>query len=195
MNKFLSMTTVLSALSATAAPYYTAVPAGGELTPYDMQPVYTLEALYSAGENKGDPDMWGMRGSFNLYSNAFDTIRHQFNLNIAPEWGTMNTEHEDADCFLMPLTAGYDLNLEIAEDVFFYMGGKAGYGWMQLDTHHGNQDGGGFSWSVGAGLKFQCSKDVYVKAGYEFGRTHFSHGDLNGNIGTHTFSLGVGCTF
>lgn len=201
MKKLLSIVTMLGALSgaASAAPYYAATPAGGDLTPNDIQPVYTLEAIYSIANKSADPDMWGVRGSLSLYSNGEDSFRHQFSLNLAAQWGEEDYSWYGAtystDFFMLPVTVGYDINIELADDVMFYVGGKAGYTWAQVEDAWGDANGGGFTWAVGAGIKVQCSDSIYVKAGYEFGRTHFSEGDLGGTYGAHTISVGVGCTF
>ncbi len=193
MKKILSTMTLLGVLcgAAHAAPYYTAVPQAGDLTPYDMQPVYTVDGLYSFGAGDHENlDMWGVRGSFNLYSSAATTFRHQFNLNIAPQWGSADS----VDVFTMPVTAGYDLNIELADDILFYIGGKAGYAWWHEDAPRGDESEGGFTWSVGAGIKIQCSDDVYVRAGYEFGRTYIG-GNVDDIYGAHTIVVGVGFTF
>ncbi len=193
MKKFLSTMTLLGALSgaASALPYYTAVPAGGELTPYDAQPVYSIDALYTLGDGDAkELDMWGVRGSFNMYNSGESTFRHQFNLNISPQWG----DAHKVDFMALPVTAGYDLNIELTDNVLFYMGAKAGYAWWHADAPWGDINEGGFTWSVGAGLKFQCSEDVYVRAGYEFGRTYLG-GAIDDIYGGHTIMLGVGVTF
>lgn len=196
MKKLLSTMTLLGALSgaAVAAPYYTAVPAGGDLTPADAQPVYSIDALYTIGAGDADLDMWGVRGSFNLYNTGMGNFRHQFNLNVSPQWGELDDPDYNIDAFMLPITAGYDLNIELTEDVLFYVGGKVGYNWAQLDSPFGDVDGGGFIWSVGAGLKFQCSDDVYIRAGYEFSRSYFK-GDIKEIYGGHTIVVGVGVTF
>ena len=201
MKKLLSIVTLLGALSgaASAAPYYSAVPAGGDLTPNDMQPVYSIEGLYSIAANSGDPDMWGVRAGLSLYSNGGDSVRHQFGLNLAAQWGEEDYVFEDytytTEVFMMPVTFGYDLNLELTDNVLFYLNGKIGYAWAEVEDDWGSADGSGFTWSVGAGLKFQCSDAIYVKVGYEFGRTYFREGDLDGIYGAHTITVGVGCTF
>lgn len=196
MKKIFSTMTLLGALcgTASAAPYYTAVPQSGDLTPYDMQPVYSIDALYSIGAGDSDLDMWGVRGSFNLYNSGEATFRHQFSLNVDAKWGELDGSGPDTDVFMLPVTAGYDLNIELADDVMFYIGAKAGYSWVDIDSHHGNSSDGGFTWAVGAGIKVQCSDDVYVKAGYEFGRSYYD-GKVNDIYGAHTFTLGVGVTF
>lgn len=200
MKKLLSTMTLLGVLSgaAVAAPYYTAVPAGGDLTPADVQPVYSIDAIYTIGDGDAELDMWGLRGSFNLYNSGMGNFRHQFNLNISPQWGDESGycyEHNKCtvDVFMLPITAGYDLNIELTEDVLFYVGAKAGYNWVQVDSRHGDDSDGGFIWSVGAGLKFQCSDAVYIRAGYEFSRSYFK--DINVIYGAHSIILGVGVTF
>ena len=194
MKTCFSTLIMLGALAGTvvAAPYYAAEPAGGALTPYDPQPVYTLETLYSSGQHRQDPDLWGMRGNFSFYSSGDAEIRHEGLLSVASQWGTLRGEAHKSDCFYLPATVGYNLNMEVTDDVLLYMGGKGGYAWLNTQPGH---SAGGATWSVGAGLKFQCTQSTYVQVGYEYGRTHFSHGDLRGNMGEHTFSFGVGCTF
>ena len=194
MKTCFSTLIMLGVLAGTvvAAPYYAAEPAGGALTPYDPQPVYTLETLYSSGQHRQDPDLWGLRGNFSFYSSGDAEIRHEGLLSVASQWGTLRGEAHKSDCFYLPATVGYNLNMEVTDDVLLYMGGKGGYAW--LNTQPG-PSAGGATWSVGAGLKFQCTQSTYVQVGYEYGRTHFSHGDLRGNMGEHTFSFGVGCTF
>ena len=201
MKKLLSTITLLGALSgaAYAAPYYTAAPAPGALTSYDSQPVYTIELVQSFGAKSGDCDTTGVRGSFNLYSDAHEEFRHQFNLSVAPQWGNDDVKGNNgivsADFFRMPLTAGYDLNIELKDNIFLYLGGKAGYAWATQEGGGLSESGGGFTWSIGAGVKVQCSDSIYVQAGYEFGRTHFSKGDFKNVYGAHTVSFGVGCKF
>ncbi len=194
MKTCFSTLIMLGALAGTvvAAPYYAAEPAGGALTPYDPQPVYTLETLYSSGQHRQDPDLWGLRGNFSFYSSGDAEIRHEGLLSVASQWGTLRGEAHKSDCFYLPATVGYNLNMEVTDDVLLYMGGKGGYAWLNTQPGH---SAGGATWSVGAGLKFQCTQSTYVQVGYEYGRTHFSHGDLRGNMGEHTFSFGVGCTF
>lgn len=202
MKKLLSTMTLLGALSgvASAAPYYTAVPAGGALTPYDAQPVYSIDALYSIGAGDSDLDMWGVRGSFNLYNSGEATFRHQANINVAAQWGDLDDtncyDHPscNTDVFMLPITVGYDLNIEMTDKVLLYVGAKAGYSWAHVDSSHGDADEGGFTWSVGAGLKIQCSDNVYVRAGYEFGRSYYG-GAIDDIYGAHTITLGIGATF
>ena len=194
MKTCFSTLIMLGAFAGTvvAAPYYAAEPAGGALTPYDPQPVYTLETLYSFGQHRQDPDLWGLRGNFSFYSSGDAEIRHEGLLSVASQWGTLRGEAHKSDCFYLPATVGYNLNMEVTDDVLLYMGGKGGYAWLNTQPGH---SAGGATWSVGAGLKFQCTQSTYVQVGYEYGRTHFSHGDLRSNMGEHTFSFGVGCTF
>ncbi len=188
--------------TASAAPYVLPSPQTGDLTPYDWQPVYSIEGIYSIAEN-GDPDTYGVRGSFNLYSSAEGTFRHQFNLNIAPAWGsesyTLAGVDIDTDLFIMPITAGYNLNIEVLEDTFLYVGAKAGYAWATVDvsTPVGSADdsAGGFTFSVGAGIKIQCNEHLYVHAGYEFGRSYLDIGEDEATYGAHTISVGIGCAF
>lgn len=202
MKKLLSVVTLLGTLAgaASAAPYVLPT-AGGALTPYDWQPVYSIEGTYTLGDHSYDPDMWGVRGSLSLYSNAQSSVRHQFNLNLGFMTGDAKSGNLKADGTLIPVTLGYNLNLGITDDVFFYLGGKAGYAFADFDI---KQNGvkvdelkdGGFTYSVGAGFKVQCSDSVYVHAGYEFGRTFIeTDGDGHAIISGHSVIIGVGWTF
>ena len=208
MKKLLSIITLLGALSgaASAAPYILPSPQPGALTPYDMQPVYAVEGLYSIADNNDAPDTWGVRGSFNLYSNAYSTVRHQFNLNIGYETGEETVDYTKADMSKIPLTAGYDMNIALTDSVMVYVGGKAGYAFGDvditdtLDHYTYSESTGGFTFSVGGGLKIQCSDAIYVKAGYEYARTYYgdcNFGGYSSNIilSQHVFSVGIGCQF
>lgn len=192
MKKLLSIASILAALvgTASAAPYYLPSPQPGALTPYDMQPVYAIDAIYAVGD--GDMiDTYGVRGSFNLYNDAEGTFRHQFNVGVGYECGDDKIDKIDTDIYLVPITAGYDLNIELADDIFLTIGGKAGYTMGEIETDGESDNIDGFTFRVGGGLKVQCSDAVYVRAGYEFGRT-FTDPD---NFGQHIISIGIGCQF
>lgn len=206
MKKCLSIITLLGALSgvASAAPYILPSPQPGALTPYDWQPVYAIEGLYSLADDSDDPDTWGVRGSFNLYSSGENTVRHQFSLNVGYEIGDESDENSEVELYKIPLTAGYDINLELTDSVMLYAGGKAGYAFGDIDVTVDNtsysESAGGFTFSVGGGLKVQCSDSVYVKAGYEYTRTYFGDSNIGGEttniiLGQHVISLGIGCQF
>ncbi len=228
MNRFLSALPLLGALAGTAsaAPYVLPTPQYGALTPYDWQPVYTIEGLYSFSQHRHMPDSGGVRGSFNLYNTGTGTFRHQFNINVAAAWGNehVNLTHfiPDADewlteahtklsLFQLPVTLGYNLNIELRDNILLYFGGKAGAAWGHaklkatgttdegLDYDYSrSKSTGGFTFSIGAGLKIQCSEHLYAHAGYEFGRSylHFNReGRDNLIYGTHSIYLGLSSCF
>lgn len=200
MKKLLSIATLLGVMSgaASAAPYVMPSSQPGALTPYDIQPVYSVEGLYGIANKSDDPDTYGARLSFSLYSDATETFRHQFNLNIAGLWGSETLRDEygsyDMDVFMMPITAGYNINIELCDDVMLYLGGKIGYAFCEVESDGYSADGDGLTFSVGGGFKFQCSDSVYAHVGYEFGRTYMG-GDVDYNYGQHTIVVGVGCQF
>ncbi len=227
MNRFLTAIILPGALAgaSTAAPYVLPSPQYGALTPYDWQPVYALEGLYSFEQGKGLPDTYGLRGSFNLYSSGIGTFRHQFDINLAAAWGNddvnladfmptaagLSHYRADMDLFLLPVTMGYNLNIELHDNIMLYLGGKAGYAWSHgklkasgtkadgsAFSHTHSKSDGGFTWSAGGGLKVQCSDAIYVHAGYEFGRSYLDY-HLEGKrsliYGAHTLYLGAGCQF
>ncbi len=200
MKKLLIFLSCFSA-AASAAPYYLATPPGGGLTPADWQPTYSLEGLYAVGQ-KNTPDTAGFRGGLELYSNGDAGIRHEFSVQIAPQWGNGHRHRDEARAsqhlFLAPVTLGYTLNIAIAEPVFLTMGGKAGYAWGHYKesaaSHHESGACGGFTFSAGAGLRIQCSERLYVHAGYEFGRTYTNtrHNDI---WGQHIITAGLSWLF
>lgn len=202
MKKFLTSAAIVAALAsvASAAPYVMPSPQPGALTPYDIQPMWGLDAVYTISGDSDDVDQYGARLSFNLYSSGEDSVRHQFSLNVTPQYA-----HDTVipglklERYVIPVTAGYDLNLELTDDVLFYVGGKAGYSFAHVelktdgDKASGHDDG--FTYSVGAGLKFQPSDAIMLKAGYEFGRSYYGHGD-DGYIYTgHTILVGASVQF
>ena len=202
MKKLLSLTALLGVLSgaATAAPYVLPSHQPGALTPYDMQPVYSIEGLYAIADDSDDPNTAGVCVSFSLYSDAADTVRHQAKLSVAPMWGSEDYENQTSvDLFMMPVTLGYEMNIELTDMTLIYLGAKAGYAWGNIDSKgEGVSDSdstGGFTFSVGGGLKFMCSDSVYVNVGYEYGRTYFSQGIVDYDMGQHIISVGVGCQF
>ncbi len=230
MNSLFSRILLPGALAGTAsaAPYVLPSPQPGALTPYDWQPLYTLEGLYGFAQKSNHPDTCGLRGSFNLYDSGTGSFRHQFDINIGAAWGhdgvrlsgylpttatalAHHRYHTDLDLFLLPLTAGYNLNIELWENILLYLGGKVGYAWshgkleITGQTPQGcnfacshSQSRGGFTFSVGAGIKVQCSDVIYVHAGYEFGRSYLDYRleeSRNITYGSHTIYLGIGRRF
>lgn len=192
---------VLMCGAACAAPYYLPTPPGGGLTPYDWQPTHRLEGLYAIGA-KHTPDTAGFRLGMHLYNNGNQSIRHEFGMSLAPQWGDGHTHRHEwrtrQDIFMVPLTAGYTLNLGLGENTFLYLGGKAGWAWGHHKEHSAaHRESGsfnGFTFSAGGGLKFQCSERLYVQAGYEFGRTYTNthHDDI---WGQHIITAGIGWRF
>lgn len=205
MKKVLSIVATLAALAGTAsaAPYVLPSPQTGALTPYDMQPHYALDAIYSIADDSEFVNMYGVRGSFNLYTSGADLVRHQFNINVAGMMGN-ETKHIDGssvkvDAYTLPITAGYDLNVAVCDEVLLFLGGKAGYSFVDIkekcygETYKTNK--GGFTFSVGGGLKVQCSEAVMLKLGYEFGRTYVDASGDKFNFGQHSIIAGVSVQF
>lgn len=205
MKKVLSLIAILGALTGTAsaAPYYLPQPAGGALTPYDWQPVYSIEGVYNFSD-KNQPDTYGARLSFSLYNNAEGSVRHQFSINAGYECGSDTVNFNDlgrninVDLTRIPFTLGYDVNLALSKSVFLDLGAKAGYALGEVEHEHISEDLNGFTFALGAGIKVQCSDSIYVKLGYEFNRTFFhakDSGSRHYNYGQHGIVFGVGATF
>ena len=180
--------------SASAAPYYLPTPEPGALTNEDWQPTIRLEGLYAIGASH-TPDTVGFRLGQNLYSPGDSSIRHEFGIQIAPQWST-GDHHQDI--FLAPLTGGYTLNLGITDNIDIFLGGKAGWAFGHLKDnfpiHHDSGSFNGFTFSVGGGLKIRCSERLYAQMGYEFGRT-YPHTRHHGALGQHILTAGLGWQF
>ena len=197
------LTTGLLSSAACAAPYYLPSAQPGALTPYDIQPVYSIEGLCGIAAQSNEPDVWGPRLRFNLYSDAASSLRHQFSLNVAGLWGSKNQhlagESYKTDVFLLPLTAGYEVNIALSEKTLFYFGGKAGYAWGRADGGYHSHSSGGFTWSGGLGLKYMPNERTYLSLGYEYASTDFSMhrhpSDGSSDFASHIISLGVGWQF
>ena len=224
MKKALSLICLLGALAgtATAAPYYLPQPAAGALTPYDWQPVYSIDGFYNWGA-KGAPDTAGARLNFSLYSDANSTVRHQFTISAGYEAGSNNhslyyfedgydvaVDKYSLQLEKLPITLGYDINLAVTDNVMFDFGAKAGYafGFITGKVKDGTVNGydiigykettntSGFTFGFSAGLKVQFSDAIYARIAYEFTRTFFSESlPSHLNISQHGIVLGVGCTF
>lgn len=252
MRKSVSLIAAAAALAstATAAPYYLPQPAGGALTRYDMQPVYTLEGIYSWAAKSHVPDMGGARIRFSLYSDGISSVRHQFSIATGYEAGrhtgapgnhAVLGEALLADSALLsralstgdivdirnmsvtlqrlPITLGYDLNIEITDHVLLDFGARAGYafgfaeGKIKDGTWSGLYNGrvydsaplrgykehlttGGFTYALTAGVKIQFSQAIYTKLAYEFGRSYYTvHTPRHINFSQHSIVLAVGSLF
>ena len=209
MKKVLSTLTIMACLAgvANAAPYVLPENQPGAYTGYDWTPVYSLDALYAIGAKKHTPDMWGARLGFNLDSMQNASVRHQFCLSVAYEAGNekytedfygYDVKFKD-EMHAIPITLGYNVHLAVCDEVAFFLGGRAGYsiGQVKEKSVFGTEkvDTDGFTFGVGGGIQIQCSDAVYVRLGYEFGRTYVDKKGVKGNYGQHTISLGVGCWF
>lgn len=201
MKKVLSTLTILAGLAgvASAAPYVLPDNQPGAHTGYDWTPVYSIDALYAIGDEDTLPDMWGARLSFNLYSMQRASVRHQFSLNAAYMAGEKKYTGYKDDMYALPITLGYHVHLSLSDEVSFFLGGRAGYSLGQIEEKAGRYtdktDTDGFTFGVGCGFQVQCSDAVYVRLGYEFGRTYVDKSGVKDNYGQHTISLGVGCWF
>ncbi|MFI3244331.1 MAG: outer membrane beta-barrel protein [Akkermansia sp.] len=214
MNKLFSTLLLAATFAGSASAYsYTTPGVAGALTPYDMQPTYSLEALYGIAADSADPDMYGARLGFSLYNNAQSNIRHQFGLYLAYLGGsesyTDGAYVADVDTNMMPLTFGYDVNFLVTDNIMIDLGAKAGYAMACTDvtlkdsatglSGKDNLESGGFTYSVGAAVKFVASDSIQVKLGYEYSRTYLE-GDYLGQsfkqtYGAHIISLGASVTF
>ena len=180
---------------ATAAPYVLPENQPGALTEYDCHPVYSLEGIVSFN-NKSMPDTYGVRAAFSLYSSGSGSVLHQFGINAAPQWGSETKNDTHYSVFVLPVTASYDLNIGLTDDLYLDFGAKAGYSWMDVDIRdYGSGNIGGFTYSVGAGLKYKFSDTVWGKVGYELGRTYYSKSGVKENVTSHMIVVGIGCTF
>lgn len=207
MKKVLSLVLLLGALAGTAsaAPYYMTQPAPGALTPYDWQPVYSIEGLYNWTAKDKMPDTAGARLNLSLYNNAYSTVRHQFTISAAYECGREHDTAFNTTLEELPITLAYDINLGITDSVMLDFGVRGGYEFGFITTkgkeglmkdYKDTLNTGGFTYSLTAGIKVQCTETIYMKLAYEFTRTFFTE-DLPSHctFNQHGIVFGIGCTF
>lgn len=203
MKKVLSLLCIMAAMvgSATAAGYVLPSNQPGALTPADIQPTHGMEVLYAWGQ-KNVPDAWGVRGCFNLYSSGEGRFIHQFNIKAGVEFGdddySIMNEKIDQELWMVPVTAGYDLNIGLCDNVFLDLGVKVG---VATGSYEEKWNGLSASESfcactagAGVGIKVQCSDHLYLKAGYEFNRT-FTDSDLGADMNQHLITAGLEIQF
>lgn len=216
MNKVFSTLALATCLATGASAYTYNTPGtatGGALTGWDMQPTYSLEALYGLADKSVNPDMFGLRLGFSLYNDAIEDIRHQFGVYIAPMWGDVTyvsgPDSLKLDATLIPFTFGYDLNILLSDKFMLDLGVKAGYALGSADyslyspslgvSGSDSIDANGFTYSVGAAIKMMASDSIQIKLGYEYSRS-FLEGDYAGHsfsriYAAHVISLGASVTF
>lgn len=192
MKKLIATSAILAALAGTAsaAPYVLPSQQTGALTANDVQPVYSLDAVIALGDGADVADMYGPRLALNLYNDHNDTFTHAFNISLSALWGSEDEYGYDIDYFMLPLTIGYDLNIEVTDNLDFYVGGKAGYAWLDADSRYFDDSDSGFTWGVGAGFRYYFSENIHARLGYEFSRTY-----TDVPFGQHSILIGVGCRF
>lgn len=221
MKKVLSLVITLGALAGTAsaAPYYMSSPAPSALTPYDWQPVYSLEGVYNFVNKDILPDTYGIRANFSLYSSGESSVRHQFGITLGYEQGAHTTDFScypalgvsdtfkvRREMYRIPLMLGYDVNLGITDHVFIDIGAKGGYAWGSVEDsvkeigslygYNSKADVNGLTYALGVGVKVQFSEAIYTKIGYEFSRTFFDNADQGHlNYGQHSIVISAGCQF
>ncbi len=200
MKTLLSTLALLAALagSATAAPYVLPSPQTGELQSYDWQPVYAIDIVSAIADEKGNPDMWGPRVTFSLYSSTEGDFIHEFNVAGAALFGSETLTNYygsyDYDATLIPFTVGYDLHINIIGDLYLDLGANAGISFADVSGDYIEESSSGFTFTVGAGLLYKINEDIYLKAGYEYGRSYFERSTI-GIVDQHLITLGVGCQF
>jgi opacity protein-like surface antigen len=171
-----------------------------------LQPEFSIEYLHGYADHKGEVDTDGIRAGFSIYTKTDSKFSHQFSLNLGYEWGDVSESHDGIigklDETKTSLTLGYDLNYALTEKFTVFVGAKAGWSLCdyEFSVPHYNfkweQDIDGFTYSIGAGVKYQITESVHVKAGYEFNRIYL--GDFFGeNIipNMHVISVGLGYKF
>ncbi len=203
MKTLLSTLGILAAIAGTAsaAPYVLPSTQVGNLNSQDWQPVYSIEGIAALAAEDGGADMWGPRFSLGLYSASEGDFIHEFNVSVGALFGDSTVTNIDMmsatmDSQLIPVTLGYDLYINIVGDLYLDLGANAGYsfGNYSIDSWNVDESDSGATFSVGAGLLFKPSEDIYIKAGYEYGRTYYDRQKM-GIISQHMITLSIGCQF
>ena len=221
MKKSCALFAILALLTtgASAAPR-----AGAPATPsvsldtqryseHDSASYLGADAVYTIAGEREHPDIYGCRMSYNLYDNDHDRVRHMFNVNLTMQKGTETctkaggfsnwhvpgyTPPYDIELTILPITAGYDLNLAITDKTMFFCGVKAGLAIAKVEiSGHGQEhkdNSIGITYAFGAGLRYQCNEFLMLRLGYELSQMYLDHIAGNNYLG-HSFLLGAGCSF
>ncbi len=199
MKTLLSTLALLAALagSATAAPYVLPSSQPGALMSHDWQPVYAIDVVSAIADDDYYADTWGPRGTLSLYSATEGDFIHEFSLSAAALFGSESVGYgQEYDATLIPITLGYDIHINIINDLYLDLGISAGYSFADTSSDYAwlEESSSGFTFSVGAGLMWKATEDIYVKLGYEYGRSYYDR-DTIGIYDQHMITLGIGCQF
>ena len=176
-----------------------------------LKPEFGIEYLYGHADHTGEVDTDGVRASIGTTLNTNSAFSHTFSLNLAYEWGDTSESHgQDGSGHLdetkTAITLGYDLNYAITDKFKVFVGAKAGWSFCDYEfsvpkhNFKWEQEMDGFTYSVGAGIKYQVTESISVKAGYELNRTYYGEcgpAEARHNIipCLHVISVGVGYKF
>lgn len=192
----------------------------------DITTGVSVEGLTALSGTKFDgvemPDTFGARLTGSVYIPATEKLTHEFNLSIAPQWGSKTTNlngylygyyvqgGEKIDLFAMPLTAGYRLHFHVTEHSSVHIGARAGYSFVDAeDSFAGSVDGyygtagadsgidGGFTYAAGLGFSHEYAEGQYFTLSYEYQNTKLNSDDMSGgqHARQHVISAGVGFRF
>lgn len=155
---------------------------------YDSTFGVSLTGMHAWATEEGEPDQFG--GLIDIHANIDSgSVFHTLSLTSGYMWG--DHTYMGFKCFreIVPVLAGYTLNLPLSEKASFYLGGKAGIAWSYADikgsrryavsTPGGQVVSGGYSgvlwsdsgtaftYSISAGLTFSINEQTDFKIGYE----------------------------
>lgn len=146
------------------------------------------ECTHGRQKKVNQTDQFG--GLIDIHANIDSgSVFHTLSLTSGYMWG--DHTYMGFKCFreIVPVLAGYTLNLPLSEKANFYLGGKAGIAWSYADikgssryavsTPGGQVASGGYSgvlwsdsgtaftYSISAGLTFSINEQTDFKIGYE----------------------------
>lgn len=186
----------------------------------------SVEALTALSDTSFEgiemPDTFGARLTGSVYIPATEILTHEFNLSVAPQWGTKTSSINEylygayvsgtdkLDLFALPIMAGYRLHFRVSERTDVHIGARAGYSIVDADeTFTGSVGGyygtasadsgidGGFTYAAGLGFSHEYAEGQYVTFSYEYQNTKLNSDDGDGgqHVSQHVISAGMGFRF
>ena len=154
---------------------------------YDSTFGVSLTGMHAWATEEGEPNQFG--GLLDIHSNIDSgSVYHTFSLTS----GYMGGEHTymGYKCFreIVPVLAGYTLNLPLSEKASFYLGGKAGIAWSYAEIRGSSSyavstpggvatgsssgvlasdSGTAFTYALSVGFSFAVGEKTDFKIGYE----------------------------
>lgn len=193
MKKTLTFLSLMGAMatSAVAGTVIVAPAPAPAPAPTVWASAVSVDALAAIADDSDNPNLWGPRFTYSLYTPATDTLTHEVNAGLALLWGS----DDDVDLFELPITVGYNLNYAVTEQITAYVGGKMGMTIAHAEVGPDDDYDLAFRLAIGTGVKYAISPSMNLKLGYEFSSDYCSFWGEDVDLDYHTINLGVEIKF